>query len=180
MKGWLAVLVGLIVAVSGVAVLVWLLWRLWMGDQEAAPAAVETIEIEVPQAPPSIEPESDVAVVPAEPEEPVPTEAAMPAAKEISEPEPEPEPEPAADDLTAIEGIGPKISSVLHEGGIRTFAQLADSDPDSIRAILEAADPRLGRLADPGTWPQQAALAAEGQWQALADLQGTLKGGRKA
>jgi predicted flap endonuclease-1-like 5' DNA nuclease len=187
MKGWLALLIGLIVAVSGIALLVWLLWRLWIGEEEVAPAA---IEIEVPPIEPPVEPAGEVAEAPAAPEEPEAEEVAEPTAGEAPDlevkgiPEPvaieAPEPEVEADDLTAIEGIGPKISTVLREGGILTFAQLADTDPDSIRAILEAADPRLARLANPSTWPEQAALAAEDKWQALTELQGTLKGGRKA
>jgi len=160
MRTWLAVLIGLISAVSGVVLLAWLLWRLWIGDKEVAPTA---IEIKVLQAPPAVEPEEEAGEEAAE-------SAATRAPSLAAE----------ADDLTAIEGIGPKISRVLREGGIMTFVQLAGTDPDGIRAILEAADPRLGRLANPGTWPDQAALAAEGKWEALADLQSTLKGGRKA
>ncbi len=34
-------------------------------------------------------------------------------------------PEVAADDLTRIEGIGPKIARLLQEAGVRTYAQLA-------------------------------------------------------
>lgn len=177
MKGWLAVLIGLIVAASGVALLVWLLWRLWTEGEEEAPAAIE-IEVLLPEPP--AEPEGEEAEALAVPEEPETAERVAPAVIKVLEPEPEPEPEPVADDLTAIEGIGPKISSVLREGGIATFAELADTEPEGIRAILEAADPRLARLANPGTWPEQAALAAEGKWQALTELQDTLKGGRKA
>jgi predicted flap endonuclease-1-like 5' DNA nuclease len=81
--------------------------------------------------------------------------------------------------LTRIEGIGPKISGVLQEAGITTFAQLADTDPASLEEILEASDPRLRRLADPTTWPEQAALAAAGEWEAHEALRGELKGGRR-
>lgn len=67
--------------------------------------------------------------------------------------------EPAPDDLTRVEGIGPKISSLLHEAGIVSFGQLAASDPDELRRILrEEGLP----FVDPGTWPEQAALAAAG------------------
>jgi predicted flap endonuclease-1-like 5' DNA nuclease len=97
---------------------------------------------------------------------------------EIKAPEPEPPADP--DDLKRIEGIGPKLSSVLRVAGILTFAQLADATPDELTEILEAADPRLLRLAHPASWPEQAALAAAGEWEALEALQGTLKRGRKA
>lgn len=81
------------------------------------------------------------------------------------------------DDLTRIEGIGPKISALLQAAGIRTFAQLAHTDVSRLQEILDAAGPRF-RLADPGTWPEQARLAAEGAWEALQALQDQLKGGR--
>jgi large subunit ribosomal protein L21 len=83
---------------------------------------------------------------------------------------------PVADDLKRIEGIGPKISSLLQEAGIATFAQLAATDVSRIQEILAAAD--LRGLADPTTWPEQAKLASEGRWDELGALQDELKGGR--
>jgi len=83
---------------------------------------------------------------------------------------------PPADDLTRIAGIGPKISSVLQDVGIMTYSQLADSDVDRLRQILDESGIRL---ADPDTWPEQARLAAAGDWDALKGLQGQLKGGRR-
>lgn len=85
-----------------------------------------------------------------------------------------------ADDLKRIEGIGPRIAGVLQGAGITTFGQLANTPAEKLGEILEAEDPRLLRLADPTTWPQQAALAAEGNWPALEELQDELKGGRRA
>ncbi len=87
--------------------------------------------------------------------------------------------EESADDLKRIEGIGPKISSVLQAAGIATFAQLADTDVDRLGQILSEANPNLLRLASPATWPEQAKLAADGQWEALEKLQNELKGGRR-
>lgn len=58
------------------------------------------------------------------------------------------------DDLTRISGIGPKISGILADAGISTFAQLADSDENELITILDAAQIRF---ADPGSWIQQAA-----------------------
>lgn len=85
------------------------------------------------------------------------------------------EPPAAADDLAIIEGIGPKIASLFQEAGITTFAQLAATDPSRLRQILLDAGLRLG---DPATWPEQARLAAAGDWQGLEALQSRLKGGR--
>ena len=81
------------------------------------------------------------------------------------------------DNLMRIEGIGPKISSVLQAAGIKTFAQLAATDVSRLRQILTEAG--LAALADPSTWPEQAGLAAVGKWDALEVLQDELEGGRR-
>ncbi len=81
-----------------------------------------------------------------------------------------------ADDLTVIEGIGPKISIALRAAGITSFAQLAASEVGKIQAILDK-EPNL-RLADPSSWSNQALLADEGKWAELKTLQDVLKGGR--
>ncbi|MBN1658906.1 MAG: hypothetical protein JXA93_10915 [Anaerolineae bacterium] len=83
------------------------------------------------------------------------------------------------DDLRVIEGIGPRIASVLRAGGIHTFRDLADAKVAHIEEILAAADPRLLRLCKPDTWPEQAALAAAGDWTGLEALTDQLKGGRR-
>ncbi len=99
-------------------------------------------------------------------------EPATLAVEEAAPPPPEP------DDLQRIEGIGPKISGLLQENGISTFGQLAETDVDRLGQILDEAN--LGRLADPSTWPDQAKLAAAGDWAALEALQDQLLGGRLA
>ena len=81
------------------------------------------------------------------------------------------------DDLTIMEGIGPKIASVLQAAGISTFTQLAEADITRLEKILQDAGLRL---ADPATWPEQARLAAEGKWEELKALTDNLKGGRRA
>jgi len=80
------------------------------------------------------------------------------------------------DDLTRIEGIGPKINSLLQEAGISSFVQLADTDVSKLDELLDTAGITL---ADPKTWPEQAELAAGDQWDELEKLQGELSGGRK-
>ena len=84
----------------------------------------------------------------------------------------------AADDLTRIEGIGPKISGLLQGAGISTFEQLAGTGVDGLEQILADAD--LVGLANPSTWPEQAGLAAKGDWGRLETLQEEVKGGRRA
>ncbi len=83
------------------------------------------------------------------------------------------------DDLKKIEGIGPKIASLLNDGGILTFASLASTDVSKIKEILLAAGSRY-KMHDPTTWPQQAALAADGKWEELKKWQDELDGGRGA
>lgn len=82
------------------------------------------------------------------------------------------------DDLTRIEGIGPKIAEVLTKNGVTTFAQLAETDPDKITEMLKASGGRFG-MARPATWPQQAALAAAGKWDEFKKLTDELVGGVK-
>ena len=80
------------------------------------------------------------------------------------------------DDLTIIEGIGPKINQLLQAAGIQTFAQLADSSTESLKAILE---PAGLRLIDPSSWTEQARLISEGKMEAFEELTKQLRGGRK-
>lgn len=84
-----------------------------------------------------------------------------------------------ADDLTRIEGIGPVFSKRLIESGVTTFAQLAAKSEDEIRTLLTEAG---SRLIPPSvsTWAEQAALAAQGDWDSLAALQAALSGGRRS
>jgi predicted flap endonuclease-1-like 5' DNA nuclease len=90
--------------------------------------------------------------------------------------EPEPLAPPSApDDLAVIEGIGPKIAALLQDAGITTFTELAETEPARLESLLRDADLRL---ADPSSWPEQARLAAAGDWDALQSLQDRLKGGR--
>jgi NADH-quinone oxidoreductase subunit I len=81
------------------------------------------------------------------------------------------------DDLTRVEGIGPKISELLQAAGISTFAALANTEVSKLQQILTEAGPSFS-LASPGTWPEQARLAAAGQWDELKALQDRLLGGR--
>ncbi len=79
-------------------------------------------------------------------------------------------------DLTAIEGIGPKISDLIKKEGINTFSLLADTQPDDLKEALNKAGPAF-KMANPGTWPDQANLAANNRWPALKALQDVLIGG---
>ena len=82
------------------------------------------------------------------------------------------------DDLTRIEGIGPKISKVLQRAGIKTYARLSTVDTERLQQILDRAGRRFN-MANPETWPMQASLAAAGRWGVLENLQTELLGGRR-
>ena len=82
----------------------------------------------------------------------------------------------ATDDLIKIEGVGPKVASVLKQAGITTFETLANADPTEVQRILNEAGLQM---MNPEGWIEQARLAAQGDWAALERLQGELKGGRK-
>lgn len=81
------------------------------------------------------------------------------------------------DDLKKIEGIGPKIASLLNEAGIMSFADLANADAADLKTILVNAGSRF-QMHNPGSWPQQAALARDGKWDELNELQDRLDGGK--
>jgi predicted flap endonuclease-1-like 5' DNA nuclease len=90
---------------------------------------------------------------------------AVPELENLPEKAPEtPQPEPVRpDDLTLIHGIGPKIAKILREAGIDTFKSLAQSGPEALREVLQAAKINT-RLADPESWPAQAQAASQGNW----------------
>jgi len=81
------------------------------------------------------------------------------------------------DDLTMIEGIGPKISGLLKNSGTHTWRELSQRSPAEIKKVLDDAGTAF-QMHDPDTWPKQAQLAADGEWEALQQMQDGLKGGR--
>ncbi len=76
------------------------------------------------------------------------------------------ETEPAEDDLTLIWGIGPARATRLQEAGIGSFAALAVADAEQLRDILAGVGVGVGN-ADISSWPEQASLAARGDWEGL-------------
>lgn len=79
------------------------------------------------------------------------------------------------DDLTVIEGIGPKISSILKEAGIKNWQDLAETDDEQLNAILLAAGPAY-KIIDTSSWPAQAQLALKGEWDLLREYREELNG----
>jgi len=80
------------------------------------------------------------------------------------------------DDLTKIEGVGPKAAGALTDAGLATFADVAKSSEAEIKKILDEAEGRFGMM-KPATWPKQAKLAADGKWDELKKWQDEMDGG---
>ena len=73
-------------------------------------------------------------------------------------------------DLTLIEGIGPKSVEILYNSGIYTFKDLSETSLDSLTQILEQAGSAYLRHGHE-TWAKQALLAANEEWEALKTWQ---------
>jgi predicted flap endonuclease-1-like 5' DNA nuclease len=86
--------------------------------------------------------------------------------------------EAAPEDLARIEGIGPKIAAALVAAGIRTFAELAETDEATIRDAISAAGIRFAPSIV--TWSEQARLLADGNEDEFAVLTARLIAGRRA
>lgn len=81
------------------------------------------------------------------------------------------------DDLKIVEGIGPKIEALFHNHGVKTWEALSQCSTEKCQKVLDSGGSRF-RMHDPKTWPRQAQLAFEGQWQELHDWQDILSGGK--
>jgi predicted flap endonuclease-1-like 5' DNA nuclease len=80
------------------------------------------------------------------------------------------------DDLKVIEGVGPKIEELCHGIGIRTWADLADTEVSLLRTMLTDAGARY-KVHDPSSWPEQAGLLSEGRWHDFQAFVDRLDGG---
>merc|ERR1712000_323575 len=103
-------------------------------------------------------------------------EEEKPAKKAEEAPKKEAKEDAKPEDLTKIEGIGPKTAEALVANGVKTYAELADMDADKIKEILTEASSTLAHL-DPTSWPKQAKMAADGKWDELKEWQDNVKGG---
>lgn len=69
-------------------------------------------------------------------------------------------------DLKVIDGVGPKLESILNEAGITSYIALAKTSEKKLTKILEEAGPRY-RMHNPSDWKAQAKLAAAGKLEEL-------------
>ena len=154
-----------------VAFVMWWYRRSRVGVEPAASATsrLDEPEIELPVAPATAQPPAIQPAERAAPEQ-------LPAAAPLTALQPADAPAHEPDDLVRIEGIGPRIASILRAADISTFAQLAATDVSRLRELLVAA--KLPFI-NPETWPEQARLAAAGDWDAFEALTRELRGGRR-
>lgn len=153
----------------------------------AAPAKAAAAQAAAPvtekAAAGSVKPEGKPAstAAPAKAQTPAPEKAAAPAAKAA---EAAPKAAPAKrgdtkelDDLTRIEGIGPKFRDALLNAGITTFVKLADTSNKDLEAIVKGAG--LRRPGSMHTWAEQATYLANGDMEGFEALTAQLKGGMR-
>ena len=129
------------------------------------------------------EPEPEVEAAAPEPEPVAEVEAVAPAPEPVAKVKATPAPAPKAatssepDDLTRVEGIGPKYAEILNAAGVNTFAQIAAMSENEIVDLIKSNGGRKSKSM--GTWAEQAKLAAAGDWDGLAKLQDELNGGSR-
>ena len=74
------------------------------------------------------------------------------------------------DDLKIVEGIGPKISDMFSDAGIKTWKALSDTAVADCQKVLDGGGNRY-KVHDPASWPMQAKMAYEGKWEELGKWQ---------
>jgi large subunit ribosomal protein L27 len=67
----------------------------------------------------------------------------------------EPKAEAKGDNLTKLDGVGPKLAEILNEAGLNSFADVAGTSVEKFKEILEAAGSRYASK-DPQPWIEQA------------------------
>jgi predicted flap endonuclease-1-like 5' DNA nuclease len=82
----------------------------------------------------------------------------------------------SADDLTIIDGIGPKTAAALRAAGIDSFQKLANASEDEIMGILRSANVRIVPVGV-ASWTHQAGYAARKDWNGLNRYNRDRKGG---
>lgn len=80
-------------------------------------------------------------------------------------------------DLTIVEGIGPKIQELFHNHDVKTWKALSQCSVDKCQQVLQSGGERF-RMHKPDTWPEQAKMAHEGRWANLKNWQDQLDGGK--
>ena len=82
-----------------------------------------------------------------------------------------------ADQLEAIEGVGPQIAELFHKNGVHRFGQIAAMSPADIDKLLATGGSAFA-IAQPFTWPFQAKLLENGWIAEFLEVGQKLKAGR--
>lgn len=136
-------------------------------SETPAPAPEPAAKAEVTTPPPAQAPAAPPPV-----QAPTSPQPASPAQEPAGETVPMADPD-AADDLTRIKGLGPKLNAALAVLGITRFDQIANWDDADIDRI----DAQLGRFAGRirrDDWQEQARLLSAGDMDAYEDRFGRL------
>jgi predicted flap endonuclease-1-like 5' DNA nuclease len=80
-------------------------------------------------------------------------------------------------DLTVVEGIGPKIQELFHNHDVKTWKALSECSLDKCQSVLDSGGDRF-KMHKPGSWPEQAKMAYQGRWADLLKWQDELDGGK--
>jgi predicted flap endonuclease-1-like 5' DNA nuclease len=67
-----------------------------------------------------------------------------------------------ADKLERLHGVGKKFAEALRGAGITTFAAVAESSVETLRAAIAGGSEASDAVANEETWPEQARLLAAG------------------
>jgi predicted flap endonuclease-1-like 5' DNA nuclease len=78
-------------------------------------------------------------------------------------------------DFRILEGIGPKVTAILHDNGIVAFRDLAAKSYDDLKALMVT---NRQFLVNPTNWARQAQLAADGKMDELEALKAQLFKGK--
>ena len=79
------------------------------------------------------------------------------------------------DNLRAVQGIGTGIELQLKETGIMTWQQLSETGVDHLQDILNELSGGRYKSSNPTTWPMQAAMLANAQFDELKNFTDQLK-----
>jgi len=109
---------------------------------------------------------------------PPPAAKPLPPADEpkVTDDPPAETPASEPDQLTRLEGIGPKVAAALIDAGLDTFTKVAAATIEDFAAALAAAGINFAPSAE--SWAEQASFAARGDWAGLEELQLRLVSGR--
>jgi len=80
--------------------------------------------------------------------------------------------------LQVIEGIGPRLESLLQENGIIRWSDLANKSTGELRALLDKHGNRY-EVVNPDAWPKQAQMASKRDFDRLINFQHANDGSSK-